>query len=296
MANRLPSAKRDRTRGLLLAILAGTLWSFGALIVRHMVDAPAYPWHYLFYRGLTIATLLTLFLMVREGRHVVQRYRKIGLAGLIGACGLVTAFSGFIWALALTTAANTLFMFAAMPFIAAFLSIVLLGEQVRPLTWTAMAVALLGIVVMVAEGLEAGQVLGNLSALASACGFAVFSVTLRWRKETPQFATVALAGALCALVTLSILFMDGQTLAMPLRNVYLSILHGFLVAVGLILYSIGAKYLPTAELTLLSLMEIVGGVLWVYLPIFGIHEVPSVLTVIGGALVLIAVVMDSVHT
>jgi drug/metabolite transporter (DMT)-like permease len=71
-------------------------------------------------------------------------------------------------------------------------------------------------------------------------------------------------------------------------------LHGFIVGVGLILYSISAKFLPAAELILLSLVEIVGGILWVYLPIFGIHEIPSVPTIVGGIIVLGAIVLDGV--
>ena len=81
---------------------------------------------------------------------------------------------------------------------------------------------------------------------------------------------------------------------MPLHNVYLSMLHGFIVGFGLILFSISAKYLPAAELILLSLVEVVGGILWVYLPILGIHEIPSLPTVAGGIIVLGAIVLDGV--
>ena len=281
-------------KGFFLVSLAGTLWSFGALIVRYMVQAQTYQWQYLFFRGLTIAVVLFIYLMAREGKNAVNSFRKMGLSSLLGACGLVAAFSGFIWSITLTTAANTLFMLAASPFIAAFLGIVLLKEKVRHLTWVAMVIALVGMLVMVVEGLETGTLLGNLMALVSAMGFAVFSVSLRWHKETPQFTTVAFAGVLCALLTLLILFFHNDTPAMPLRNVYLSMLHGFIVGCGLILFSLGAKFLPAAELALLSLMEVVGGVLWVYLPIFGIHEVPSLLTIAGGIIVLCAIVLDGV--
>ena len=81
---------------------------------------------------------------------------------------------------------------------------------------------------------------------------------------------------------------------MPIRNILLSMVHGTLVGVGLILFSIGAKYFPAAELNLLSLVEVVGGVIWVYLPIFGIHEAPSLLTVVGGVIVSSAILLDSV--
>ena len=81
---------------------------------------------------------------------------------------------------------------------------------------------------------------------------------------------------------------------MPTINSYLSLLHGSLVASGLILYSLGAKYLPSGELALLSLMEVVGGVLWVWLPIFGINEIPSFTVILGGLIITSAVIIQGI--
>ena len=66
-------------------------------------------------------------------------------------------------------------------------------------------------------------------------------------------------------------------------------LHGSLVCIGLILYSIGSKHIAAAELTLLSLTEVIGGIFWVWLPLFGINEVPSTNTIIGGFLIFISI-------
>ena len=286
------SYNRNYLKAFFLVLFAGTLWSFGALLVRYMEAAQSYQWQYLFFRGMTVAIVLLIFILTREGIAAVDNFKRTGLAELLGACGLVAAFSGYILSITVTTVANTLFMLAAAPFIAALLGIVLLQEKVRYITWVAMIIAFFGILIMVLEGLEAGNFFGNLMALVSALGFAVFSVSLRFRKETPKFTTVALAGIFCALVALLIIFFDNDTLAMPLRNVYLSILHGLILGFGLILFSLGSKFLPAAQLTLLSMVEVVGGVLWVYIPIFGIHEVPSVLTVTGGVIVLSAIVLD----
>ena len=288
------SKNRNYLKAFFLVLFAGIFWSFGALLVRYMEAAQSYQWQYLFFRGMTVAVILIIFLLVREGISVVDDFKRTGFAEFLGACGLVAAFSGYILSITVTTVANTLFMLAAAPFIAAFLGIVLLQEKVRFFTWAAMIIAFIGILIMVLEGLEAGNFVGNLMALVSALGFAVFSVSLRYSKETPKFTTVALAGILCVLVTFFIIFFDNGTLAMPLRNVYLSILHGFIVGFGLILFSMGSKFLPAAQLTLLSMVEVVGGVLWVYIPIFGIHEVPSVLTVTGGTIVLSAIVLEGV--
>lgn len=282
------------SKALFSVLTAGTLWSFGALTIRYMVDPHIYRWQYLFFRGLTIAAVLCIYLMAKDGALFLNSFKRIGVSGVIGACGLVGAFAGFIWSITLTTAANALFMLATIPFLAAFMGILILKEKIRPMTWVAMVIALIGILVMVIEGLEAGSFLGTLTGLAAACGFATFSVSLRWRKETPQFATVALAGFLCAILTASILFLQNDMVLMPSRNIYLSIVHGILVGVGLILFSFGAKYFPAAELNLFSLVEVVGGVIWVYLPIFGINEIPSMLTVVGGCIVSCAIIMDSV--
>ena len=70
-------------------------------------------------------------------------------------------------------------------------------------------------------------------------------------------------------------------------------LHGTLVCLGLILYSIGSKAIPAAELTLLSLTEVIGGIFWVWIPILGINEIPSQNTVIGGFLIFISIIYYS---
>ena len=288
--------KTAHSKALFFVLTAGILWSFGALIIRYMVDPQYYRWQYLFFRGLTIAGILCIYLTAKDGNRFVNNFSRIGIPGIIGALGLVGAFICFIWSITLTTAANTLFLLATVPFLAAFMGIVILREKIPPLTWVAMTIALIGITVMVIEGLEAGSVLGIITGFAAACGFATFSVCLRCRKETPQFATIALAGILCAILTAGVLYIQSGSVLMPNRNIFLSMVHGSLVGVGLILFSIGAKYFPAAELNLLALVEVVGGVVWVYLPIFGINEAPSVLTVIGGCIVSGAILLDSVGT
>lgn len=284
------------SKALCSVLTAGILWSFGALTIRYMVDPQNYRWQYLFFRGLTITVILCFYLMAKDGKQFINNFRRIGMSGVIGAFGLVGAFICFIWSITLTTAANTLFLFATVPFLAAFMGIILLKERIRPNTWVAMTMAFIGISVMVIEGFEAGSVLGTITGFAAACGFAIFSVSLRFRKETPQFATIALAGILCVILTAVILHVLGDTVLMPNRNIFLSMVHGALVGVGLILFSLGAKYFPAAELNLLSLLEVVGGVVWVYLPIFGINEVPSMLTIVGGCIVSGAVLLNSLGT
>ncbi|WP_372680820.1 DMT family transporter, partial [Desulfosarcina sp.] len=175
-------AETAHTKALFFVLAAGSLWSFGALTIRYMVDPQIYRWQYLFFRGLTVAAILCVCLIAKDGSRFFNHFKRIGMPGIVGAFGLLGAFICFIWSITLTTAANTLFLFATTPFLAAFMGIVILKEKINPFTWVAMTVALIGITVMVIEGLEAGSVLGTVTGFAAACGFSIFSVSLRWRK------------------------------------------------------------------------------------------------------------------
>jgi len=281
----------------ILVFIAGLSWSFGAVVVRHMHEANLYVFQYLFYRGFSIAFILLLYLLIKEGLNFYKNFFKIGISGILGGIFLATAFTGFIYSITITTAAVTLFMLAAMPFIAAIFGYFILGEILNRSTWIAMIIAFIGVCVMIINDSISGTVLGALLGFVSATAFALYTVTIRWKPETPKFTTVVLAGLFCSFFSFLLLdFSFEPFTTMPIKNSYLSLLHGLFVATGLILYSLGARYLPSAELALLSLMEVVGGVIWVWIPIFGINEVPSLTVLIGGLIITIAVVYHGYST
>ena len=138
-----------------------------------------------------------------------------------------------------------------------------------------------------------GSIEGLIFGLVSALGFSVFSVSLRWRKETPKFTTVAIAGMFCSIFSATILIQDDLSFFSSSKNEGLFAVHGTIVCLGLILYSIGSKVIPAAELTLLSLTEVIGGIFWVWIPILGINEIPSNNTIIGGFLIFMSIIYYS---
>ncbi len=265
-----------------VVLAAGLLWSFGPLVVRYMDNPQLVPWQYIFGRGLTIFILLNLYLFFEEGKNFYKNYCKIGLSGLIGGSGLGIAMITFIYSITNTSAAVTLLCLAAMPFFTALLAFLFLKEKISLNVWISILIASVGIIIMALGNTGEKSLIGFVFGLTSSIGFSIFSVTLRWRKETPKFTTVAFAGFFCLVfATIVILTNDLIFFATSYNGVLFS-LHGTLVCFGLILYSIGSKAIPAAELTLLSLTEVVGGIFWVWLPVFGINEVPSTNTIIGG--------------
>ena len=265
-----------------IVLFAGILWSFGPLVVRSMDGPNLVPWQYIFGRGLTIFILLNLYLYFEEGKNFYKNYLKIGLSGIIGGSGLGIAMITFIYSITNTSAAVTLLCLAAMPFFTALLAFLFLRERISLNVWISIIIASAGILIMAIGNTGEKSLIGFVFGLTSSIGFSVFSVSLRWRKETPKFTTVAFAGFFCFVFASIMILSTGQAFFATSYNSSLFSLHGFLVCSGLILYSIGSKAIPAAELTLLSLTEVVGGIFWVWLPILGINEVPSTNTIIGG--------------
>ena len=276
-----------------VVLFAGLLWSFGPLVVRYMDNPHMVPCQYIFGRGLTIFIILNLYLYFEEGINFYKNYKKIGRSGIIGGCGLGVAMITFIYSITNTTAAVTLLCLAAMPFFTAILAYLFLKEKISINVWVSIIVATVGIIIMAFGNTEKNSLLGFIFGLASSIGFSVFSVSLRWRKETPKFTTVAIAGLFCFIIATLMILITKQTFFSNSYNSSMFSLHGTLVCLGLILYSIGSKAIPAAELTLLSLTEVIGGIFWVWLPLFGINEIPSTNTIVGGFFLFVSLVYYS---
>ena len=284
----MPDLKNPKV-AIPIVLFAGLLWSFGPYVVRHIDQPETVPWQYLFARGIVIFLLLNVYLYLEEGISFYKNYLKIGVSGVIGGVGLGTAMITFIWSITNTTAAVTLLCLAAMPFITALLGFLFLKEKITITVWISILVAAFGIIVMALGNTEKSSLAGLIFGLVSALGFSIFSVSLRWRKETPKFTTVAVAGLFCFLFSAIMLFTNDLNFLSSNKNEALFATHATLVCMGLILYSIGSKNIPAADLTLLSLTEVIGGIFWVWLPWLGINEIPSTNTIIGGFFIFLAI-------
>ena len=284
---------KDAKVAIPVVLVAGLLWSFGPYVVRHIDEAQQVPWQYLFTRGIVIFTILNLFLYLEEGNQFIDNYKRVGISGLIGGVGLGIAMISFIYSITNTSAAVTLLCLAAMPFITALLGFMFLKETISINVWVSISIAAIGILIMAIDNAGKNTILGLVFGLLSSVGFAVFSISLRWRKETPKFTTVAIAGLFCCLFSGVMIVTNDLNFLSTGKNHALFATHGTLVCLGLILYSIGSKHIPAAELTLLSLTEVVGGIFWVWLPLLGINEIPSQSTVIGGFFIFLSIIYYS---
>lgn len=277
-------------KGVALVLAAGVLWSLIGLIVRQIEEAGSAS--VVFWRSAGLVPVIWAFVHWRSGGQSLRAARAAGRAGLVGGLGLTMAYIGAIYALQTTTVANAVFLYSAAPFFAALLGLALLRERVMPETWGAMVLAGIGIFVMIGGTLDAGRMDGNLAALISALGFAVFTVSLR-RGHVTDMMPAILVGALMSMAAAAIMAQaTGQSLAAPPRDIGIAMLMGAgNLAGGMILYTLGSKALAAAEQTLLSSIENILAPLWVWLLL---NETASSSTLAGGFMVLAAVMLNAV--
>ncbi len=279
------SASLSYFNGVLLVLMAGVFWSSMGLGIRHIENANV--WQILCYRSFSLSIFLFFLISFRSGFKPLTTIKRSGIAGVVGGFGLVMAFSGGIYAIQNTTVANAMFLFASAPFFAAIFGWLILRESVRKGTWIATIVAMVGIAVMVIDGISLGRMAGNVTALLSALGFAIFTIALRWKKLEDMLPAVFLAGIFAMIISAIICVLQGYTFNLSHNDAGIALAMGvFQVGTGLAIYTVGSKVVPAAELALLSMTEVLLGPVWVWL---FIGEVASLYTLIGGVILLLAI-------
>lgn len=271
--------------GVLFVFAAGVLWSTVGLGIRMIEDAVV--WQILLYRSIAMSLFLYVVIRLRSGESPFVQIRRVGFPSVIAGLSLVAAYSGGIYSIQNTSVANAMLLFATAPFLAAVVGWIILRERVRAATWGAITIAIGGIAIMVADKSGSVVLKGSLAALGSAFGFAVFTVALRWGRTGEMLPSVFLSGLFAIIVTFGICQFSGLSVVLSVQDGAISMGMGvFQVGAGLILYTLGSRSLPAAELALLSLAEVLLGPLWVWL---FLGETASLNTLIGGVVLLAAI-------
>lgn len=262
------------------------LWSTSPLFYRAIGDTPAV--EVVFYRSLFLALGVSLFVVSRYRASTARVVRSIGLPGALAALCLAGASLCFVSAVNHTTIAVLSFTLGATPFFAAILAWLALREHVSVATMVAMLMALAGIVIMVLEGLAIGTLIGNVLALGAAVCSAAYAVSLRYGRSVDQVPSVMVSGFF-GMILMAPLVSDFR---IPLWDLSMCAIQGFFIsAMCNSLFTICIRNVPAAEVTLLSLLEVVLAPVGAWL-VFS--EIPSSWTVAGGSVLLLAVLGHAV--
>ncbi len=276
----------DHLYGTLLTALGVLVLTPDGLLVR-LISAEA--WTLLFWRGLLFGTAILGFYFLRYGSGAIFRFRNIGWLGLQASLLFTLSTLFFVQALHHTSVANTLVLIATAPFFAALLSRIFLKEKISRSTLLAILVSCGGIAFIFKGGLSSDHLMGDMFALASALSIASQITTVRRSRSVDMVPSLGFSGILVALIAL----IFAETLSVSSTDMGLLLILGFIVlpiAFGLI--TIGPRYIPAAEVSLLMLLETFLGPLWVWL---AIGEEPSFETLIGGGLVLTTLAVHTIY-
>ncbi len=269
----------------LLGLGAGVVWSFGAIASRLAEGADAF--QYMVWRSIGVIAVVEVMAAVQGQPFPTVRAWRSGRVMMLANFGLFLASICFVYAVKTTTPANAAFLGSLTPLVAVVFSR-FLGERLSRSTIVALAVGMVGLVITVFSDLEAGSMVGNVSALVASVGFAIYTVCLRtdttrdWSPVLPGYGLLMVV--VCSAVTLA----HGKALVPPAADIGWALLHGsVIIVVGTVMFNAASKHVPAVPMTVFAQTEMV------FVPVWGfliLDLTPKPLTLLGGAIIFGAVV------
>jgi drug/metabolite transporter (DMT)-like permease len=277
-------ARSQHCSGMALVVGAAIAWSTAPVFTRLVAFDS---WTILFWRGLFGGGFIAAVLALTQGRTGLRDLARMGKSGWLVAFLLTLAMLCFIPALQLTSVSNVAIIIATQPFVAATIAWIWLREAARWQTMLASLVALTGVAIIVGDVRAGADMLGIGLACLMTIALAAMTVAVRRYKNTPMVAAAAWSNILGSIV--SIPFADGIIRVAEIDLAILAMFGLFQVALGLTLFVLGSRLLPSGQASLIATLETPLMPFWVWV---AFQEAPSPQAFAGGALVVGAVIAD----
>ena len=274
----------NRVPGPFLVFLGACTLSFGGLIVKSFEGANL--WQILFWRSVFFSFVVLFFLFLNYKKNFFNSIYKIGLPGFFGGIVLSCGYAGYVFAMYNTTVANANFIIQTQTIFLAIFGYIFLKEKISILTIISIILAFSGIFLMLGGSLTSGQMVGNIAAFIMPISFAVLILTVRKYPNVDMIPLQLIAGI--GAIILGYLF--SSQIMISSYDIFLGFIAGFFqVGLGFIFITIGAKTTPSALVGIIMLTEAILGPLWAWL---FINETPPLVVLVGGSIVLSAVVLQ----
>ena len=270
--------------GPVLIFLGALSLSFGGLIVKSFEGATL--WQILFWRSVFFSLTILTFLIITYKKKLFNSFYLSGLPGFIGGVILSFGFCGYVVAMYSTTVANTNFIISLQILFLAIFGYFFLKEKISSVTLLSIILAIIGVLIMVGNSLTPGEMSGNLAAFSMPITFAVLIIIVRKFPTVDMVPAQFVAGICCCLIG----YLLSNKLMISFHDIFLGFLAGFFqVGFGFIFITIGARTTPSAMVGIIMLSESILGPLWAFL---FVSERPSIFSLIGGAIILFAVLIQ----
>jgi drug/metabolite transporter (DMT)-like permease len=280
--------KLTHNRAVGLMVVVALMWSTAGVVTRHLDAARSF--EVTFWRALFTALSLLVILPLLRGRRVFLDIRHAGTAFWVSGLCWSVMFTAYMVALTLTSVGNVLITMSLGPLMTALIARVFIGHRIPLRTWVAIVVAGAGIVYMYGAQVAGGQLLGTLVALcvpiAGATNWTVTQNAHAQGQDVDLVPAVFVGAVISCLVTLPLAY-PFQATAHDLG--LLAYLGVFQLAIPCVLSVLCARVLKAPELSLLALLEVVFGIFLAWL---GAGEAPGSAVLVGGILVIGALVAN----
>ena len=270
--------------GPLLVFFGACSLSFGGLIVKSFEGATL--WQILFWRSLFFIMVVFIFLLISYKKKIFRAFYNSGIPGIFGGIILSSGFCGYVFAMYNTTVANTNFIIQTQTIFLAIFGYFFLKEKISKITLVSIFLAISGIILMVGSDLEPGQMSGNLAAFIMPVSFAILILIIRKYPNVDMVPLQLYAGITAMIIG----YIIAGKINISAHDIFLGFLAGFSqLGFGFILITIGARSTPSAMVGIIMLTEAVLGPFWAWL---FINENSSFMVLIGGTIVIIAVLLQ----
>lgn len=272
--------------GTLLLTASAAAYSTAGFFTR-LIEVDA--WTLLFWRGLFGGAFLAVIVVLQERGRLLAALRAMGVEGILVAICSAVATVCFLTAMRMTSVADVMVVDAAIPFITAAMAWLVLRERESVWTLLATVTAFAGMAIMAGPAVAEGRFLGDLLALAMATLMALVIVLIRRKRGVNMVPAVCASAFLCSLIVAPF----ASPLQVDTANFGLLALFGVSqFGLGLLLLAFGTPLVSATRGALIGVLQTPLATLWVWL---AFAEQPALLTLVGGAVVLAAVVADMVH-
>ena len=270
--------------GPLLVFLGAISLSFGGLIVKSFEGATL--WQILFWRSVFFSLTVLVFLVITYKKKIFKSFLLSGWSGFVAGTILSLGFCGYVIAMYSTTVANTNFIISLQILFLAIFGYFFLKEKISSVTLFSIILAIIGVLVMVGNSLSPGEMKGNLAAFSMPITFAVLIIIVRKYPSVDMVPAQFIAGICCCLIGFAL----SNKIMISNHDIFLGFLAGFFqVGFGFIFITIGARTTPSALVGIIMLSESILGPIWAFL---FVSERPSMFGLIGGAIILLAVLLQ----
>ena len=274
----------NKVPGPLLVFLGACTLSFGGLIVKSFEGANL--WQILFWRSIFFSIVVLVFLTISHKKNFFRSIYKVGLPGFLGGIILSFGYAGYVFAMYNTTVANANFIIQTQTIFLAIFGYIFLKEKISKLTLASIFLAFFGIFLMLGSSLTPGQMIGNIAAFVMPISFAVLILTVRKYPSVDMIPLQLIAGIGAIIIG----YLFSTTIIISSHDIFLGFIAGFFqVGLGFIFITIGAKTTPSALVGIIMLTEAVLGPLWAWM---FINETPPLVVLVGGTIVLPAVLIQ----